>query len=941
MNRKIAAYAIFRHFLALFVLLSAFFGASSALATDDLSILTGQPQLQTPVPTGRLVIRLTPTAGVRMGAAGLVTRQDFNNNAESFKNQRRITRLVANINPQARLMARMPTAARMADGPGAAPSSAHLARYAQFETGVKDPLVLAKLAAQLQSDAAVDLAWVEPVAIPATLGFGETNRGPVAVTDTDSDSFEQLQGYLDDAPDGIGALSMRSQAGALGAGVTVIDVEGGWLWGHEDLPAPVAEIGDQIDEQSWRNHGTAVVGVIRGQDNGLGMTGIAPLCAVGSSSIGSQATSEAILAAGEQLGAGDVIVIELHAPGPEATGNGQQGYVPMEFWQDNFDAIQTVTHRGIMVLEAAGNGQVDLDAAIYQGLFDPSQRHSGAIMVGATNGSDLDPAWFTNHGQRVDLNGWGFRVATLAYGDLQGAPDFPEAQWYTAFFSGTSSATPVVTGAVVSLTGMVRARHGFDLDARLARDLLRLTGTTSNGPKLIGARPDLVAAYALAADGIGQISGVVSDQQTGFPVAGVLVAAAGGGSATLTASDGSWRLPLLAGPVTLEFSEFAYESETTTATIPPGGSATLSVALAPLARVNISGIVLGEGLPLAGARLEPVRLPLTPVTSQSDGSFVLAQVPVGNQDHLLVYGVPGFGARLVGISTVGAIADVIVNPTLGVSDENFSPNDGGFVSSQGLWTHGIPPVAVTGGAFSGDQCWGIGMDGLGYADDQADTLTSPVYDLSAIDNGPYFLSFHYFQSTEANYDGVNVEISTGGPFTVLEPEVAYPDRSLGGLEYQPGWSGESERWTGTVFDLSELTGGPFQFRFHFGSDGGVTSSGFFIDGITFDHGLAATPVPEPVPGAGPARLTAWPNPFNPAVTIAYVLSRPGPLEVSVFDLRGRRVARLHDGMVAETQGQLRWDGRDDTGRSLASGVYLVRLQGPSGDQARQRIVLTK
>ena len=73
----------------------------------------------------------------------------------------------------------------------------------------------------------------------------------------------------------------------------------------------------------------------------------------------------------------------------------------------------------------------------------------------------------------------------------------------------------------------------------------------------------------------------------------VVVAAAGGGSATLTASDGSWRLPLLAVPVTLEFSEFAYESETTTATIPPGGSATLSVALAPLARVNISGIVLG------------------------------------------------------------------------------------------------------------------------------------------------------------------------------------------------------------------------------------------------------------------------------------------------------------------------------------------------------------
>ncbi len=79
--------------------------------------------------------------------------------------------------------------------------------------------------------------------------------------------------------------------------------------------------------------------------------------------------------------------------------------MPMEFWQDNFDAIAAVTRQGIMVLEAAGNGQVDLDAPIYQGLFDPAVRHSGAIMIGATDGVTLNPAWFTNNGQRVDLNG--------------------------------------------------------------------------------------------------------------------------------------------------------------------------------------------------------------------------------------------------------------------------------------------------------------------------------------------------------------------------------------------------------------------------------------------------------------------------------------------------------------------------------------------------------
>ncbi len=942
MNRKITTYGIFRHLLRQLVFISLFAGAAGAAAGPDFSAVTGQPHLQTPAPTGRVVVHFAPESGLRLAETGLQVRQDADTPRLAGANLQRINSLVARLVPGARLSARMPSAVKAVNKAGFASPYAHLALYAHFDTGLKNTAALAKLAARLMADPAVDLAWVEPIATPAVLDFGRQGSGDdfFVLADTASGSFEHLQGYLGDAPDGVGALSMRGQAGALGAGVTVIDVEGGWLWTHEDLPPPVAEIGDQIDNLGWRNHGTAVIGVIRGQDNGLGVTGIAPQCAVGNSSIGSQATSEAILAAGALLSAGDVIVIELHAPGPEATGTGQEGYVPMEFWQDNFEAIQTVTRQGIMVLEAAGNGQVDLDAPIYQGLFDPAVRHSGAIMIGATNGVTLDPAWFTNHGQRVDLNGWGFDVTTLAYGDVQGDPDFPEEQWYTAQFNGTSSATPVVTGAVVSLTGMVRARHGFDLDARLARDLLLQAGTASNGPALIGARPDLVAAYALADTGIGEVSGVVTDQISGLPVPGVLVAVSGGGSNTLTATDGTWRLPLLIGPVDLEFTEFSYEDGGTAAVITPGGLAVADVALVPVARVDITGVVYGSGLPLTGARVEPIYHPIAPVESQPDGSFILAAVPVELDEQLLVYGVPGFGARVVDVSTIGATADVLVSPVLSAIGEDFSLGDGGFVSSAGLWTHGTPPVSVP-GAFTGPQCWGIGMDGLGYADDQADTLLSPVYDLSGVAAGPYYLSFHYFADTEAGFDGVNLEISTGGTFTSLAPVEGYSDLFLGGLAQQGGWSGGSDRWTGTVFDISGLTGGTFQFRLNFGSDGGVTGPGFFVDGITFGKGLEASPVPDPLPRVAGISLKAWPNPFNPLVNISYTITRAGRLEVAVFDLRGRRLRQLHCGPVQGLRGILQWDGRDDTGRSVASGVYLVRLQGPSGDEATQRVVLTK
>jgi hypothetical protein len=947
MKWKIAPKAAFWRFLLLFVLSTLVFGQSATLARPHSGVYRGLATRLNAAPTGRLVVQFEAAAGLGMGPTGLQVRQDGFFAEPAAKGQasghlRRITALVQELAPGSVLSTRLPTAVREAEESGSAFGRNSLTRYAHFETGETDPAALDRLAARLVADPAVARAWPEPEAIPAVLNFGEPWKpanGP-SPADAASGSFVASQGYLGSAPAGVGALDMRTQAGALGAGVTVIDVEGGWLWSHEDLPAPVAQIGNQIDNLGWRNHGTAVVGVIRGQDNAVGVTGIAPACAVGQSSIGSQATSEAILAAAAMLSRGDVIVIELHAPGPGATGVGQEGYVPMEFWPDNFDAIQAASRRGIMVLEAAGNGQVDLDAAVYEGLFDPTLRHSGAIMIGATDGSALDPAWFTNHGQRVDLNGWGFDVTTLAYGDLQGSPSFPEAQWYTAQFNGTSSATPVVTGAVVSLVGMVRARHGFDLDARLARDLLRSTGTPANGPQLIGARPNLVAAYALADTGIGQVSGFVTDLITGLPVSGALVSVQGGGTTTLTAADGSWQLPLLTGPVSLEVTEYSYEDGSSAATITPGGMAVVNFALLPLARVDIAGVVYGGGQPRAGARLQALHLPLPAVDSQADGSFVMPDVPVGKADQILIFGVPGFGARVVDVTTVGATANLWLDPVLSPVSEDFSLGDGGFAGSQGLWTRGTPPIDVP-GAFTGTACWGIGLDGLGYADDQADTLTSPAYDLAGID-GPYYLSFHYFSATEAGYDGVNLAVSTGGAFTVLEPVTGYPDRYLGGLGQQAGWSGASGRWTGAVFDLSGLTGGPLRFRLAFGSDGGVTAPGFFIDGISFGRGVSAAPVRDEGPAAMVgARLNAWPNPFNPRVSIAWSIPRPGPLSITVFDLRGRRVTRLLEAPVSETEGTLQWNGQDDAGRGCASGVYFVQLRGADGERVARRIVLAR
>ena len=176
----------------------------------------------------------------------------------------------------------------------------------------------------------------------------------------------------------------------------------------------------------------------------------------------------------------------------------------------------------------------------------------------------------------------------------------------------------------------------------------------------------------------------------------------------------------------------------------------------------------------------------------------------------------------------------------------------------------------------------------------------------------------------------------------LTPVEGFTDNFLGGLGQQPGWSGHSGRWQGTVFDITDYVGGLFQFKLVFGSDGGVTDAGFFIDGIAFGEGKYATSVPDDrIPGIGAATLTAWPNPFNPRVNIAWKMPSPGHLEVAVFDLRGRRVRVLQDDVVGVREGVLTWDGRDSGGRGAASGVYLVQMRGAGGAVASQRVVLAK
>jgi hypothetical protein len=92
---------------------------------------------------------------------------------------------------------------------------------------------------------------------------------------------------------------------------------------------------------------------------------------------------------------------------------------------------------------------------------------------------------------------------------------------------------------------------------------------------------------------------------------------------------------------------------------------------------------------------------------------------------------------------------------------------------------------------------------------------------------------------------------------------------------------------------------------------------------------------------GPRLSAAFPNPCNPRTEIRYELDRPGPVRLHVIDLRGRLVRSLVDESSAP-QGvrTVAWDGRDDSGRKAATGVYFFMLVTESGT-ASSRVALIK
>jgi hypothetical protein len=499
------------------------------MANDDMNLL--------PTPTAsasrpELVVVAKRDAGLRAHATGVtsVAGADTTSLAALLNSHNAVMRPLFGLSED-RLRAQQQAMATMADQPGATTETEPQHDLSLFYRVAADEGRLQELAAQLLAHDLVDGAYVKPPAEPPAIVEVPLARGINDASPDPSDappatpSFVTDQFYRNQTPVGVDAMFASTLPRGDGTGVNIIDCEWAWRFTHEDL---LQNQGGVVAGTSSGNtdHGTAVLGVISGDANSIGVTGIAPGAMISASSFSDQSSSQAIKAAADKLRAGDIILLEIHRSGPNAPNppQGQLGYIAIEWWPDDFAAIRYATQKGIVVVEAAGNGAENLDAAVYdtpqagfpatwKNPFNPSNPSSGAVVVGAgapppnTHGVDWGPDRsrldFSNYGTRLDVQGWGREVTTTGYGDLQGGSN--QDLWYTRQFSGTSSASPIVVGALACVAGALRARGHRHLTSDRARRLVRGSGapqqdaTGRPASQRIGTRPNLRQLIPMAA----------------------------------------------------------------------------------------------------------------------------------------------------------------------------------------------------------------------------------------------------------------------------------------------------------------------------------------------------------------------------------------------------------------------------------------------------------
>ena len=297
---------------------------------------------------------------------------------------------------------------------------------------------------------------------------------------------------------------------------------------------------------------------------------------------------------------------------------------------------------------------------------------------------------------------------------------------------------------------------------------------------------------------------------------------------------------------------------------------------------------------------------------------------------------------VINMSSGGAQrVDFMLYPVVDLYFSDFETDNGGLDTTHFLyyndWRWGAPTDGP-GSAYSGDKCWATQLHSDYHDSSQSRLVLGPI---TLPESSSPILSWWQWYRFQAPtwvsgsgwqyHDGGNVKLwlsPTDSTLLVMDRPYDVTQSQWNQLiRYQQSYA-DNDRgnyWHKVNVNLSAWAGEDVYISWDFGSSSRNTESGWFLDDVSIGY-ISYINVEESDKLPSMASLRTFPNPFNSAVTINIDGAQPSvntPVELDIFDITGRHVRSLE---TSKGQAAFIWDGADDTGFELPSGIYFARAK---------------
>lgn len=373
-----------------------------------------------------------------------------------------------------------------------------------------------------------------------------------------------------------------------------------------------------------------------------------------------------------------------------------------------------------------------------------------------------------------------------------------------------------------------------------------------------------------------------------------------------------WR-PISTGTYTLRIAKKGYQGHTQSVTVNNSTWTIRNIALTPLAEVDVSGTITCDSLPVDGEIIVFNGEYIDPDTiSFTGGNYNFSNFEGEHEIIVMADGcVPHI--QLLSLSAGSQTLDIELLPEVIVYEEDWE-DDLSAWSVNGDW-------ALTENSILGNYSVTDSPDEF-YQNGSTATLTKNIaINMFGVSTDAAIVFWHKYQ-TEHDNDFCSVEYTTNGAnWTALS-----------------SYSGYSEGWKREIIPVPQLIDSFIFLRFVLSADASVDDPGWWIDDFKIVASTGASAGNEPPPLRSKLYRN-FPNPFNPSTCIKYDLAKSGKVDLAIYNAKGQKVRSLiSESQVVGTK-VVYWDGSDDAGKSVASGVYFYQLNTTDFSKSRKMILM--